>query len=144
MRAKIERQVFRDKQTTGTLTLFDDQDKKVFSCKTLELPWLDNQKMISCIPEGSYNVSVRKSAKYGNHFHIENVENRTYILIHAGNYHTEIKGCILVGDKLADIDADSYKDVTNSVATIKKLLQHAPAGFCLDVAKKQKAKKDEV
>ena len=33
MRAKIERQVFRDKQTTGTLTLFDEEDKKYLAAR---------------------------------------------------------------------------------------------------------------
>jgi hypothetical protein len=41
--------------------------------KTIELPWLDNNKRISCIPIGKYRVVRRYTAKHGNHFHVLNV-----------------------------------------------------------------------
>jgi len=105
------------------------------------LPWL-KIKSKSCIPEGEYKVVNRQSAQYGNHYHVLDVENRTFILIHPGNYNFEIKGCILLGEKLTDINGDSYKDVTNSVKTIKKLLKLAPKGFDLEI--KSKPKKNEI
>ncbi len=64
---------------------------------TLELPWLDNQTNVSCIPQGIYNVSPYSSAKYPNVFEICSVPNRTAILIHIGNYTKDTRGCILVG-----------------------------------------------
>jgi hypothetical protein len=142
MKAILTRQKFQDKQTEGSIVLKDDDDKKVFSCKTLELPWLDNAKNKSCIPEGNYCVVFRDSAKYGSHFHVQDVPNRNYILIHPGNFHWQIKGCILIGDNLKDIDGDEYKDVTNSIKTMKQLLKLAPGGFELEI-KSKKAKKDE-
>lgn len=133
MKAILTREVFEETQTLGTLVLKSDLGKEVFTCKTLELAWKNNKKTESCIPKGNYNVATRKSPKYGNHFHISNVKNRSFILIHSGNYYTQIEGCILIGDKLSDINNDGYKDVTNSKATLKKLLEQAKNGFKLEI-----------
>ncbi len=64
-------------------------------CYTIELPWLDNKRKVSCIPEGSYNLIKRFSPKFGWHLHLENVKGRELILIHpANNAIAELKGCI--------------------------------------------------
>lgn len=64
-------------------------------CKTIELPWISNQKMISCIPEGTYSVVKRYSPKFKEHFELLDVPNRSLILIHpANNAKRELKGCI--------------------------------------------------
>jgi len=78
-----------------------------FTCRTLELPWKGNQQNISCIPSGEYEVQIRISNKYGRIYWVRNVENRTYILLHSGNYggdkskgfKTHIMGCILLGKR---------------------------------------------
>jgi hypothetical protein len=78
-----------------------------FFCKTLELPWKQNKRSISCIPAGEYTVQIRKSPKYGTVYWVTNVPNRTWILIHSGNvagdtskgYRTHVNGCILLGKK---------------------------------------------
>lgn len=107
-------------QTLGTLSLWINA-KLEFKCSTLELSWNDNKNNISCIPEGTYKVVKRNSPKYGDHFHILNVPNRDYILIHHGNYHTDIKGCILVGSKHQDINKDGLSDVIESKKTMNDL-----------------------
>lgn len=64
-------------------------------CFTIELPWKDNSRRISCIPEGKYRLSKRYSAKFGWHFLVSAVENRSLILIHpANNALKELAGCI--------------------------------------------------
>jgi hypothetical protein len=133
MKAILSRTLSQDKQTLGTLELFDDTNKKLFECKTLELPWLNNKKQKSCIPKGTYSVVTRNSPKYGSHFYVTNVDNRSMILIHYGNYFTDILGCILVGSAWSDINKDGYKDVVNSKMTLKKLVQIATKGFTLDI-----------
>jgi len=140
MKAVITREKLQEAQTLGTLVLKDDEGNKLFSCKTLELPWLDNKRNESCIPLGDYKVAPRQSARYNKHYHIQDVPGRSFVLIHIGNFNTQTKGCILVGEKLADINADGYKDVTSSKATLKKLLALAPGGFDLEI--KRKPKKD--
>ena len=97
--------------------------------KTIELPWKDNKNRISCIPPGIYEVVRRKSAKYGDHFHILDVPGRSYILIHNGNYYNDFLGCIGVGASHADINGDGYLDVTSSKAKMKELLKLLPVKF---------------
>ena len=122
-----------DKQTESLLTILNDKDEKIFNCYTLELPWNDNKKSISCIPKGEYNVEKRQSTKYKNHFHVLDVPNRSYILIHQGNYNWHTKGCILVGKTLTDINGDGLRDVTSSVSTMNKLNEILPNYFKLQI-----------
>ena len=84
MRAVLVRLEDDGKQTLGELNVYDGIEK-VFSCKTLELPYLMNIQNISCIPIGLYTVVPRYSEKYKNHFHVLDVDNRDHILIHVGN-----------------------------------------------------------
>lgn len=64
-------------------------------CNTIELPWKENQSRISCIPEGVYQLTKRYSLRFGWHLLVNNVVNRSYILIHAYNDAVkESKGCI--------------------------------------------------
>jgi|SRR5690606_5370858 len=62
---------------------------------TIELPWKNNEKRISCIPEGTYPIRKRFSQKFNWHYILENVPNRSLILIHpANNAQKELMGCI--------------------------------------------------
>ena len=125
------------KQSIGTLIAFDENGGEVFNCKTLELPWKKNENRVSCIPVGSYNVHKRhsyESYSFGyDHFLIQNVSGRSYILIHAGNYYTHTAGCVLVGERLLDINYDGYKDVTNSRDTLAELLKVTPENFIIEI-----------
>ena len=125
-RLTVDRDAHR--QTLGRMIAIRN-NTEVLNCKTLELPWLNNQKKISCIPKGKYHVVKRTSQKYGNHFYVQNVPNRDMILIHAGNYVTQTEGCILVGDSFTDINGDNLRDVTNSKATLAKLYDLMPDEF---------------
>lgn len=89
-----------------TLKRVDKNDECIFGalfleekelCKTLELPWRDNQKGISCIPTGEYKLSPYPSSRFGEVYIVNDVPNRTGILIHTGNTASDIEGCILVG-----------------------------------------------
>ncbi|MFV8357640.1 DUF5675 family protein [Flavobacterium sp. XS1P32] len=64
-------------------------------CYTIELPWLNNQRRISCIPEGEYVLQKRFSPKFKWHLHLRNVPGRDLILIHPANdAKKELLGCI--------------------------------------------------
>lgn len=133
MKARIIRLTKTDKQTLGVFTLYNDKGDEIYRCKTLELPWKDNQRQKSCIPTGEYNVIARTSQKFAKHYHIQDVPNRDYILIHTGNYHTQILGCILVGADFKDLNGDGEKDVTSSKVTLTKILSLAQKGFKLTI-----------
>jgi hypothetical protein len=64
-------------------------------CYTIELPWLGNQRRISCIPEGDYLLQLRFSPKFKWHFLLMDVPGRDLILIHPANdAKLELLGCI--------------------------------------------------
>lgn len=128
--AVLNRLYVNDVQILGHFNLFKGVIN-VFTCKTLELAFKDNKNNISSICSGVYNVEKRWSKKYGNHYHVLDVEGRILILIHYGNYFRDTQGCILVGDRIADIDRDGYRDVTNSIDTMQRLLEVAPDEFKL-------------
>lgn len=87
----------------GTLGLLKVDDETYFY--TLELPWKNNNTNVSCIPKGTYLFTPRYSQKYREHYLVNDVEGRTYILMHSGNvagdleqgYKTHSAGCILIG-----------------------------------------------
>jgi hypothetical protein len=112
----IVRQQQDDKQTLGRGVIFDPAMDEIFTFYTLELPWKENRRRLSCIPANTYWVKKRWSEKYGWHLHILDVPGRDWILIHFGNYHTDILGCILPGNNHVDINGDGHKDETAALA----------------------------
>tara|TARA_R100000541_G_scaffold27601_1_gene36879 strand:- start:312 stop:722 length:411 start_codon:yes stop_codon:yes gene_type:complete len=121
-------------QTLGRLFVFDGLDI-AYECCTLELPFKGNKRNVSCIPTGEYNVKTRNSEKYGDHFQVDNVMMRDYILIHPANYYTQLRGCIALGFDFYDINNDGEHDLTHSRRTMKHLLAAAPEGFFLTILK---------
>lgn len=117
-------------ETKGRL-IVDSGIQNLFECLTLELPFLNNQKGISCIPVGTYSwKKVGASNIPYDHISIPEVENRSGICIHYGNFaagdHPDIKGCILTGNKYADINGDGFMDILNSKKTFEKMMSLLP------------------
>ncbi|MFZ1454099.1 MAG: DUF5675 family protein [Ferruginibacter sp.] len=76
--------------TNGTIFL----NGKIL-CYTIELPWHNNLSRISCVPEGTYELTKRYSPTHKWHLLLNNVPNRQLILIHVANdAKKELKGCI--------------------------------------------------
>ena len=90
------RDTFTDESTIGELFLNGER-----FCDTLELPYRDNQRSVSCIPTGSYKVRMRypreSATRYYLHLLVKDVKDRSYILFHRGNSAKDSRGCILVG-----------------------------------------------
>jgi hypothetical protein len=105
--------------TFGFLKTDDDTPKFL----TLELPWKDNTPQISCIPKGEYQLKFIHSPKFGEVYQVTNVPNRDNILIHYGNYTSDIRGCILLGTglmMLADPGISNSKVAFNSFMSLAK------------------------
>ena len=122
MKILIERLDYGDKQTIGKLYLLNNNNEIIEDFWSLELPWKDNRRRVSCIPEGIYKARKHNSPKHGLSLWLQDVPNRSEILIHKGNYYTDILGCILIGSDLMDINKDGCLDVTNSKKSINKLM----------------------
>lgn len=89
MELTLQRSYF--KEGTNSVLFVND----TFLGFTIELPWIDNIRNKSCIPEGKYILKARFSEKYKHHLVLENVDQRSLILIHAANNAMlELKGCI--------------------------------------------------
>ena len=92
----IIRDTFTENSTIGELFINGER-----FCDTLENPWLNNQRNISCIPEGQYKVRLRLPRESATrdylHLLVQDVPNRDYILFHIGNTAKDTSGCILVG-----------------------------------------------
>ena len=92
----ILRETFTDNSTIGELFLNGEK-----MCDTLELPYRDNQRSISCIPLGEYKVRLRYPRESATrdylHLLVQDVKDRSYILFHRGNSAKDTRGCILVG-----------------------------------------------
>lgn len=130
--AYLLREYFPD-YTRGVLTGHDDDGNIVLSAVVLELPWKDNERLVSCIPEGLYLVRRRWTAKFKWHYHLQDVPDRTYILQHPGNFTSQIKGCQLPGRELNYLDVDHIQDVTNSRTTLDEMLKKFGGEYILNI-----------
>ena len=112
----IIRDTFTDVSTIGNLYLDGE-----WLCDTLELPYLDNQRSISCIPEGQYKVRLRTARESATrdylHLLVQDVPNRDYILFHIGNSAKDTRGCVLVG---IGTEQDFVKNSTLAMGLLMK------------------------
>lgn len=105
-----------------------------FQCFTLELPFLDNASSVSCIyPAEAYGGFKHTSTRNGEVIGIYSVLDRSHIQIHSGNYTSQIRGCILVGDSIKFLNNDKIPDVTNSKSTLKRLLSLLDDEFTIEI-----------
>ena len=92
----IIRDTFTKESTIGELFLNGE-----LMCDTLENPYINNERNISCIPEGEYKVRLRLARESATrdylHLLVQDVPNRDWILFHRGNSAKDTSGCILVG-----------------------------------------------
>ena len=106
---------------------------------TVERPWADNARNVSCIPEGVYTVRRDYYHRGGYEaFEIENVPDRSEIKIHIGNTMDDVSGCIAVGMDLGWVHGKwavihskvAFHDFMNAMKNIDKtcikIMQYRP------------------
>lgn len=111
-------ELVRDKQDEwATLgRLFVDCE---YLCRTLERPWLNNQRSVSCIPLGTYKGAIQPSPRFRRDLpELLDVPGRSQILFHAGNTPEDTEGCILVGLERAEYEPR----ILQSRAALAKLM----------------------
>ena len=103
MKLTLQRSYFKE-GTNGVLFI----NNRFFGF-TIELPWKNNLKNKSCIPEGTYQLKPRFSEKFKHHLILQNVEQRSLILIHPANHAAhELRGCIAPVSYLTGIGKGLY------------------------------------
>lgn len=99
----LKRAYFKE-GTNGTLFCSD-----TFLCHTIELPWINNKRNISCIPEGQYEIEPRFSKRFQHHLILKNVKGRSFILFHPANdAKRDLEGCIAPVTYLSGIGRGIY------------------------------------
>ena len=127
LEVKLVRHTTGDMGTFGTLYIDDEA-----FCVTGELPYdsdydgVTNESRRECIPTGVYHCRYRhasESASFSyDHYILEDVPDRSYILIHKGNfcgaepqYRSDVAGCIILGTHVATIQGQTAV-ISSSIA----------------------------
>ena len=102
---------------------------------TLELPWKQNMRSLSCIPAGMYSCRKHISPHFGEVFKLLDVSGRTNILMHKGNVDADTKGCIIIA---AQYERIFYKQkwwnaVLRSRKGFNELMKRGGNGFWLEI-----------
>ena len=63
--------------------------------QTLELPWRDNLPDLSRVPADTYKLALNEGEKGG--LRLEDKHGRTNVCAHAGNWASDVRGCIAPG-----------------------------------------------
>ena len=100
-------------------------------CNTCELPWDDNKDDTSCVPPGAYQCFLHNGSRWQDVWELQNVSNRTAILIHTGNTIKDTDGCIIVGNGFSEIN--NLPALTDSVLTLNHLRAILPDSFTLTI-----------
>lgn len=96
VRATLVRRPSSDQGTFGVLTF------GVHQVYSLELPWRQNARRVSCIPPGVYRCALVNSPRFGRVYGVADVPGRSHVLIHSANlagdvakgWATQLQGCI--------------------------------------------------
>ena len=82
--------LYRDGWTDGEILI-----NGVLVCRSIELRWANNERNVSCVPEGVYPVAIIQHPKFGECLQVNGVKGRSGILVHVANdAQKELRGCI--------------------------------------------------
>jgi Family of unknown function (DUF5675) len=82
--------LYRDGWTEGMIFI-----QGILLCRSIELRWANNERNISCVPEGVYPVAIIQHPKFGECLQVNGVKGRSGILVHVANdAQKELRGCI--------------------------------------------------
>lgn len=128
MNITLTRSQSDDQCTRGTIELPDGT-----LLYSLELPWKNNQKNVSCVPPGVYQLIPYTSIKHDSTWYLENESlgvggadaERSYCEIHSANWTSQLEGCIALGLEDAPmfnpVEGQIVPAVEQSVLAINKI-----------------------
>ncbi len=130
MTVVLQRFAYLPKGTLGEIKIRDEH-----VCYILERPWLHNERSVSCIPEGRYDVRPDEEGRYTGYPEICDVVGRTEIIIHPANRVHELHGCLAPGTGYAFDGVEPF--VTESRKAYGRLLMMAGKNFTLEIRARQ-------
>lgn len=102
-----------------------------FECYVVQRPPTGDHPNIG---KGSWRVTWKKHPEHGWCYELQDVQGRTFILIHSANWYQELLGCLALGASIADVMDLTGKwlgkagakqlGVTSSVATVARFNAH--------------------
>lgn len=111
---------FSQQASLGTCFIYDGE-AQLFKSDSLERGWVNNENMISCIPEGDYPLVLEYSNKFKKElWEIKDVPSRSECKFHVANYWYDLNGCVALGRNRKYIDGDAIMDITSSRDTMKE------------------------
>lgn len=117
----IYRDYHSNKETLGKCYIKHENGKVEYIGNSLERAWENNEKRISCVPEGKYDLVLEYSPRFHKKlWELYGVPNRRECKFHSANFWFQLNGCVSLGNKRIDINKDGVKDVTSSRLTMKK------------------------
>lgn len=135
---RLVRYYTNQKSFLGSLQVKNKAGETIAHFYTMEPPWKDNKRNVSCITPGVYLVLPHTSPKFGDCFKVyeldgSEVNGRSEILFHVGNYATNTDGCICPGMGTSDINKDGLMDVVQSRVAMNNLARLIEDGMILQI-----------
>ncbi len=116
---KLQRAAHLSQATIGVLSFPGEFIQPIY---TLENPKRETSKD-DRIPAGTYKCAPYSGTKYKNVYHVQNVPNRSAILIHWGNTEKDTEGCILLGNRVGEINGQpAVLDSRNCFKRFRELI----------------------
>jgi len=124
----LTRFAYTDMGTFGSM-LVDGQ-----TIYTVERPWLNNARNVSCIPIGNYRCKPRFYNRGGYPaVEICDVPNRSHILFHRGNTMHDVAGCVALNYGLGCSGQENLWCGTDSFTAFTLFMEHYEMDFDLEI-----------
>lgn len=97
MKIMVVSRILSNENLTLSECYIRDKDTGIilFDFYGIELPWKNNERMISCIPANKYYAVAIKRWSNGKYaLWVQDVPDRSEILVHQANYPTDVLGCL--------------------------------------------------
>ena len=113
-------------------------DNGIPALVTLERQWKDNRRSIknvrhgSCIPAGWYECEFYHHPTWGATWIVNDVPDRSEIMIHPANYVSQLEGCIAPGMSYGIVKGH-YGIISSRIARDKILDHYGESPFSLEV-----------
>lgn len=134
MKTLVVSRILSNKKLTLSECYIRDKNTGIILLEFLgiELPWIDNTPYISCIPANKYYaIATRRWSNNKYALWVQDVPNRTQIMVHKANYPSDVLGCLGPGrHKL--IENSEIIGVGPSKPVMEEIEKYIPLGETIE------------